>query len=102
MQQNAASTAQNYLDMGNGFSRLGLIQQLSSSAGEGYSLHDATVAVDSLNVDWNAQAVLSAKNYQQMEPQSCANLIQQLDSSAGEQFTYAQASYGAHKAGACG
>lgn len=87
--------------MGQGFSRLGLIQQLSSQAGEGYSLADATFAVDSLHVDWNAQAVLSAKNYLSTMSFSCSGLVEQLSSSAGEQFTLAQAQYGAKAAGIC-
>ena len=87
--------------MGQGFSRLGLIQQLSSKYGDGYSVADATFAVDSLKVDWNAQAALSAKNYIKMSPFSCSGLIEQLSSSAGEQFTAAQAQYGAHAAGVC-
>lgn len=99
-QQNAVSSAQGYLDM-SGFSRLGLIGQLSSSAGEGYSRNDATVAVDSLHVDRNAQAVRSAKEYLAMSAFSCSGLIEQLSSSAGEQYTQAQASYGAHHTAAC-
>lgn len=87
--------------MGQGFSRLGLIQQLSSPAGDGYPLADATYAVDSLHVDWNAQAALSAKNYLSLEPFSCSGLVQQLSSSAGDQFTLAQAQYGAKVAGVC-
>ena len=39
-----------------------LIDQLSSEYGEQFSVEDATVAVDSLNVDWNAQAAESARN----------------------------------------
>ena len=85
--------------MGKGFSRAGLIQQLSSSYGEGYSLADATYAVDSLNVDWNAQAVLSAKGYLALKPFSRAGLIQQLSSSYGEGFTVAQATYAANAVG---
>lgn len=84
-----------------GFSRLGLIGQLSSSAGDGYSRVDATVAVDSLHVDWNAQAVRSAKEYLAMSSFSCSGLIAQLSSSAGDQYTPAQASYGAHQTRAC-
>lgn len=100
-QQNAIDAAQQYLSMGQGFSRLGLIQQLSSQAGDGYPLADATFAVDSLHVDWNAQAALSAKSYLNMTSFSCSGLIQQLSSSAGEQFTMAQSQYGARAAGIC-
>jgi len=49
-QKNAVRSAKQYLRM-TGFSRDGLIEQLSSSAGDGYNVSDATVAVDSLNVD---------------------------------------------------
>ena len=84
-----------------GFSRQGLIDQLSSSAGNGYSVSDATVVVDSLHVDWNAQAARSAKDYLQTSPFSCQGLIEQLSSSAGGQFTVAQAQYAATKVGLC-
>ena len=40
----AVESAQNYLDMG-GFSEQALIQQLSSSAGDGYTREQATYAV---------------------------------------------------------
>lgn len=99
-QQNAVAAAKSYLSM-SGFSRQGLIDQLSSSAGDGYSVNDATVAVDSLQVDWNAQAVRSAKSYLQMTSFSCQGLVDQLSSSAGEQFTVAQAQYAAHQVGLC-
>ena len=60
--ENALGAAQNYLDL-TAFSRLGLIGQLSSQYGDGYSIGDATWAVDQLNVDWNEQAVKAGKNY---------------------------------------
>ena len=75
--------------------------QSTSHAGSGYSVNDATVAVDSLTVNWNTEAVQAAKEYLQTQPFSCADLIQQLDSSAGSQFTVAQATYGATQAGDC-
>ncbi|MBF7997508.1 Ltp family lipoprotein [Rahnella laticis] len=61
-QNNAVRSAEQYLSMA-GFSRSGLIDQLSSDAGDGYEISDATVAVDSLNIDWNQEAVKSAKQY---------------------------------------
>jgi len=100
-QQNAIQAAQQYLSMGSGFSRLGLIDQLSSQAGDGYPLADATFAVDSLGEDWNAQAVLSAKGYLAMTSFSCNGLVEQLSSSSGSQFTLSQAQYGAKAAGIC-
>lgn len=100
-QQNAVRTAESYLEM-TGFSRDGLINQLSSDAGEGYDPEDATVAVDSLIVDWNEQAKRSAEQYLGMQGFSCKGLVEQLSSDAGEKYTTAQAEYGARAAGACG
>lgn len=99
-QRNAVRTAKQYLSM-QGFSRKGLIRQLSSDAGDGYNVADATAAVDSLNVDWNLEAEKSAKQYLSMQGFSCKGLIQQLSSSAGEGYTSSQARHGATQAGAC-
>jgi hypothetical protein len=99
-QKNAVRSAKQYLRM-TGFSREGLIDQLSSSAGDGYDVADATVAVDSLDVDWNANAVKSAKQYLNLTGFSCQGLIEQLSSSAGDKYTESQATYGARQAGAC-
>ncbi|MBC8739457.1 hypothetical protein F6X40_22225 [Paraburkholderia sp. UCT31] len=99
-QNNAVRSAKQYLSF-QGFSRNGLIHQLSSAAGDGYMIADATVAVDSLNIDWNQEAAKSAKQYLDMEGFSCKGLIQQLSSSAGDQYTVSQATYGAKQAGAC-
>jgi hypothetical protein len=99
-QKNAVRSAKQYLSM-TGFSRAGLINQLSSSAGEGYDIADATVAVDSLDVDWNANAVRSAKQYLRMTGFSCKGLIQQLSSSAGDKYTESEATFGAQQAGVC-
>lgn len=99
-QNNAARTAKQYLSMG-GFSRDGLIEQLSSDAGDGFEISDATVAVDSLNINWNQEAVKSAKQYLNMMGFSCKGLIEQLSSSAGDKYTVEQATYGAKQAGGC-
>lgn len=99
-QRNAVRSAKQYLSM-QGFSRNGLIKQLSSDAGEGYAISDATAAVDSLNVDWNKEAAHSAEQYLSMQGFSCKGLARQLSSSAGEGFTVSQATYGAQQAGAC-
>lgn len=99
-QNNAARSAKQYLSIA-GFSRSGLILQLSSDFGDGYKVDDATKAVDSLNVDWNQQAVRSAKQYLTIQGFSCKGLIQQLSSSAGDKYTTNQATYGAKQAGAC-
>jgi host cell surface-exposed lipoprotein len=98
--EQARDAAQSYLGF-KGFSRTGLIQQLSSSAGDGYPKDVATQAVDSLNLDYNAQAVKSAESYLDFTSFSCSGLISQLDSSAGDGYTKAQATYGAHQTKAC-
>lgn len=99
-QKNAVRSANQYISM-QGFSREGLIQQLSSEYGDGYDRSDATVAVDSLNVDWNEQAVRSARLYLQMQGFSCRGLIDQLSSSYGDGYTESQATYGARQTNAC-
>jgi hypothetical protein len=99
-QRNAVRSAEQYLAM-TGFSRAGLIQQPSSDAGDGYSVADATVAVDSLSVDWNENAERSARQYLDMTGFSCDGLVEQLSSSAGDRYTVAEATYGARQAGAC-
>jgi hypothetical protein len=97
-QKNAVEAAERYIDF-SPFSRLGLIRQLSSSAGDGYSKADATYAVDHITVDWNAQAYKAAKNYLDFSSFSRSGLIQQLTSSAGDQYTRAQATYAVNKVG---
>lgn len=97
-QRNATQAAQDYLASGQHFSRKGLIRQLSSAAGEGYAVKAATAAVDSLHIDFNEQAALSAKDYLDTGSFSRSGLIKQLTSGA-EGFTKAQATYGVKKAG---
>lgn len=99
-QQNAIRSARNYLETMS-FSRKGLIQQLSSEGGDGYSVQDATVAVDSLDVDWNEQAAKSAQNYASMMGFSCQGMIEQLSSKGGDGYSVKQANYGAKKIGLC-
>lgn len=99
-QQNAVRSAESYLDF-KGFSRQGLIDQLSSEYGDQFAVEDATVAVDSLNADWNAQAAKSAQSYLDFKGFSCQGLIDQLSSEYGDQFTVEQATFGATEAGVC-
>lgn len=99
-QKNAVRSAKQYLSV-QGFSRDGLIKQLSSDYGGSYEVSDATAAVDSLSVDWNKEAVRSATQYLSIQGFSCKGLIQQLSSSFGDGYTVSQASYGARQAGAC-
>lgn len=99
-QKNAVRSAKQYLSV-SGFSRTGLINQLSSEYGDSYDEDDAAVAVDSLNVDWNEQAARSAAQYLEISGFSCDGLIEQLSSDAGDNYTHDEAAYGAQKAGAC-
>jgi hypothetical protein len=86
-QANARHQAESYLSF-EAFSRKGLIEQLKY---EGYSLADATYAVDHITVNWNEQAVQKAKDYLAMQSFSRSGLMEQL---LYEGFTHAQASYG--------
>jgi hypothetical protein len=97
-QENAIGSAKDYLSM-SGFSRSGLIKQLSSSYGDGYTKADATFAVDHLDVDWKQQAVRSAKDYLSTSHFSRSGLIEQLSSSYGDGYTVAQATYAANQVG---
>lgn len=99
-QRNAVRSATSYLKM-SGFSRQGLIDQLSSEYGDRFSVSDATVAVDSLNTDWRLQATRSAASYLKMSGFSCQGLIEQLSSQHGDKYTVEQATYGARQAGIC-
>lgn len=99
-EENAIQAAEGYLEF-MPFSKQGLIDQLSSSAGDGYPKEVATVAVEHIesDVDWNEQAVKSAENYQDIMPMSRSELIQQLSSDAGEGFTKEQAEHAADEVG---
>jgi type II secretory pathway pseudopilin PulG len=92
----ALDSAESYLEM-SGFSKQGLYEQLSSSAGEGFTQAEAQYAVDHVHADWNREAVESARSYLEMSPMSRSALIEQLTSSAGEGFTYAQALHAVNK-----
>jgi host cell surface-exposed lipoprotein len=92
----ALRSAESYLAM-SGFSKQGLYEQLSSSAGEGFTQAQAQYAVDHVDADWKKEAVESARSYLDLSPMSRAELIEQLSSSAGEGFTYEQAVYAVSK-----
>jgi len=97
-QEQAVGAAKDYLDT-SAFSRAGLIEQLSSAYGSGFSKADATFAVDYLQVNWKEQAVLAAKEYLQTMHFSRAGLIQQLSSAYGSKFTRVEATYAADQVG---
>ena len=90
VQLNARRSAESYLEF-SGFSRQGLIDQLSSQFGDKYELADAIAAVDSLDVDWGAQAVRSAESYLEFSGFSRQGLIDQLSSQFGSQYELADA-----------
>jgi hypothetical protein len=94
--QRALESAESYLSF-SGFSKQGLYEQLSSSAGEGFTPEQAQYAVDHVDADWNKEAVESARSYLEMMPMSRTALIEQLSSSAGDGFTYEQALYAVNK-----
>ena len=97
-QEQAIGAAKDYLDF-SAFSRSGLIGQLSSKYGSGFSKADAIFAVNHITVNWNEQAVRSAKDYLSMTHFSRAGLIQQLSSKYGSGYTVAQATYAANHVG---
>lgn len=97
--QQAVEAARSYLALGQGFSYEGLLQQLTSSSGSGFTQAQAEFAIDYLKPDWDQQAVEAAKGYLKLGGFSRDSLIQQLTSSAGSGFTQAQAEYAANKVG---
>lgn len=96
-QRNASRAAENYLSF-SAFSRRGLIEQLTSAAGDGYSVADATYGVDAQHADYKDQAYKAAKNYLSTSAFSRQGLIEQLSSEAGDKYTLIEATYGADKA----
>ncbi len=96
--ENALAAAENYLSF-SAFSRLGLIDQLSSEYGDGYDIGDATWAVDQLDADWKEQAFLAGKNYLSFTSFSREGLIEQLSSSYGDKYTLEEATYAVNKIG---
>lgn len=97
-QQQALKSAQSYIEFG-AFSKVGLMRQLTSDAGEGFPAADAKWAIAHLEVDWKAEAVESAQTYLDMGGFSRASLLQQLTSKAGEGFTKAEAEYAVKQVG---
>ena len=91
-EKNAIRSARDYLRF-MAFSRKGLIEQLEF---EGYSKDAATIAVDSIDVDWFEQAAKSAESYLSFMAFSRSSLISQLEF---EGFTHDQAVYGAEQNG---
>lgn len=97
-QTNAVKQAESYLRFSS-FSRAGLIDQLSSEYGEGFSVEDATFAVDHIEVNWNEQAAKQAASYLELSSFSRDGLYDQLTSEYGEGFTPEQAEYALQSVG---
>ena len=94
----AVDAAKGYLSDGQGFSEQGMLQQLTISAGNGFTEAQAEYAINNLQPDWDAQAVDAAKGYlSDGQGFSASGLIQQLTSSYGDGFTDAQAEYAVNK-----
>ena len=91
-EKQALRSAKSYLSF-MAFSRKGLIDQLEF---EGFSRDAATMAVDSLDVDWNEQAAKDAQSYLDFMAFSRSGLINQL---MFEGYTREQAEYGATAVG---
>ena len=95
-QKKAIEEAQSYLES-SGFSKAGLIDQLSGEAGSNYPEEDAIFAVEYLEangeVDWQEQAVRKAESYLDSFSFSRDGLIDQLSKENGCQFTEEEAVY---------
>ena len=94
--EQARKEAEDYLEY-TSFSRKGLIEQLTSEYGSGFTADQAEQAVAYLEqenkVDWYEQAVLEAESYLEYMSFSRNELIDQLTSDYGSGFTYDQAVY---------
>lgn len=90
---NALRAAQDYLNV-MAFSRLGLIDQLSSQYGASYPVDVATWAADNAGADWNAQAAKAAQQYLDTMSFSRQGLYDQLTSEYGGKFTPDEANAG--------
>lgn len=98
----ALAAAKSYLSW-DPLSRQGLIDQLDSPYGNGFSVAAATYAANAVYYPglWNSEAVKAANAYLNIAPFSCSGLIAQLDSPYGSEFTVPQATYGADATGIC-
>ena len=91
-QRNALREAESYLSV-MAFSRKGLIEQLKY---EGYSVEDATFAIDNVMVDWNEQCYKDAQSYLDVMAFSKEGLKRQLEY---EGYTNEQIEYAIKKIG---
>lgn len=91
--KSALNKAKDYADTMN-MSKQGIYDQLTADAGEQFSEEAAQYAMDNLDdIDWNANALKKAKEYQEDMDMSPEAVRDQLTSDAGEQFTAEEADY---------
>ena len=69
------------------------LDQLTSEYGEQFEEDEAQYAIDNLEADYNENALLTAKNYQDAMSMSTSAIYDQLTSAYGEQFTAEEAQY---------
>lgn len=74
-------------------SKAGIYDQLTSSAGEGFTPEAAQYAIDTIQWDWNANALKKAESYQESMAMSPSAIYDQLVSEYGEKFTPEEAQY---------
>ena len=65
-------------------SKQGIYDQLTSEYGEKFTPEEAQYAIDNIQADWNANALESAKNYQENMNMSPEAIRDQLTSEYGE------------------
>lgn len=92
LQREARAVAQSYYES-SWFSRSGMIEQLEF---EGFSFDDSVYGVDSLGVDWNAEAIGMADSYIESSWFSRIGLIDQLEF---EGFSSSESQYGVDSLG---
>ncbi|MBR2787563.1 MAG: Ltp family lipoprotein [Erysipelotrichaceae bacterium] len=74
-------------------SKARIYDQLTSEYGEEFTDDEVQYAIDNLVADYNENALLTAKNYQDAMSMSKAAIYDQLVSRYGEQFTAEEAQY---------
>ena len=74
-------------------SKRGIFDQLTSEYGEKFTEDEAQYAVDNVEADWNENALLKAKDYQESMNMSNSAIYDQLTSDYGEKFTKEEAQY---------
>lgn len=93
--KNALATAEEYNE-DQPMSKAGLLDQLTSKDGEGFTQAAGEYAVNHIQANWNENALKCAKDYEKTEHLSRADVQDQLGSSiddGGEGFTQSEVQY---------